>query len=117
MRTTLRVGHAYGSDVRKAEELLYRAAKGNSGVLKELPPLVGFEDFGDNALIFDFYIWAHVNRPMELRRIRSALRFRIDALYREAGLVISFPQRDVHQDTLKPLDVRMVRSVAARTGE
>lgn len=117
VRTTVRVGVVYGSDVRKTEELLYRAAKEEEGVLKQPPPLVVFEDFGDNALVFDLYIWAQVNRPMELRKIRSDLRFKIDALFREAGLVIAFPQRDVHLDTLKPLDVRMVGGAAAKAGD
>lgn len=112
VRTTVRVGLAYGSDVRKAEELLYRAAKENGGVLKEPPTLVVFEDFGDNALVFDLYVWAQVNRPLELRKIRSDLRFKIDALFREAGLVIAFPQRDVHLDSVKPLEIRMVGGAA-----
>ena len=35
------------------------------------------------------------------------------ARFREAGIVIAFPQRDVHLDTLSPLEVRMVRDGAA----
>jgi potassium efflux system protein len=38
------------------------------------------------------------------------LRFRIDDLFREAGIVIAFPQRDVHLDAASPLEVRVVRS-------
>jgi len=29
-------------------------------------------------------------------------------LFREAGIVIAFPQRDIHLDTLKPLDIRIL---------
>ena len=47
---------------------------------------------------------------MDRRLIESDIRFRIDNLFREAGIVIAFPQRDVHLDTLKPLDVRVVKS-------
>ena len=39
----------------------------------------------------------------------SELRFEIDRLFNEAGIVISFPQRDVHLDTMKPLEVKMIR--------
>ncbi|MBW2603743.1 MAG: hypothetical protein JRE28_05430 [Deltaproteobacteria bacterium] len=35
--------------------------------------------------------------------------FRIDELFREAGIVIAFPQRDVHLDTQKPLEFRIVK--------
>jgi small-conductance mechanosensitive channel len=45
---------------------------------------------------------------MERLQIESDIRFRIDEVFREAGIVIAFPQRDVHLDTAKPLDVRVV---------
>jgi len=40
--------------------------------------------------------------------VQRVLRFAIDDLYREAGIVIAFPQRDVHLDSVKPIEVRMV---------
>ena len=63
---------------------------------------------GDNALVFDLYFWVLIKRIMDRRKIESDIRFRIDDLFREAGIVIAFPQRDVHLDTLKPLDVRVL---------
>ena len=50
-------------------------------------------------------------RMMDARAICSDVRFRIDKLFREAGITIAFPQRDVHMDTLKPLDIRLVKGV------
>ena len=44
---------------------------------------------------------------MARRRVESDIRFRIDNLFREAGITTAFPQRDVHIDTLSPLDVRV----------
>jgi small-conductance mechanosensitive channel len=84
-------------------------------VLDEPEVMVMFEDFGDNALIFDAYFWADVNGERGLRQIRSAARFRIDEMFHEAGIVIAFPQRDVHMDTLAPLDVRIVEKAADPT--
>jgi small-conductance mechanosensitive channel len=78
-------------------------------VLKYPEPFVLFSEFGDNALIFEVYFWIRMQRIMERRRIESALRFRIDDLFREADLVIAFPQRDVHLDTTKPLDLRILK--------
>jgi len=43
----------------------------------------------------------------ERREIESNVRFKIDQLFSEAGLVIAFPQRDVHLDTLKPLQINI----------
>lgn len=43
----------------------------------------------------------------ERREIERNVRFKIDQLFSEAGLVIVFPQRDVHLDTLKPLQINI----------
>ena len=45
---------------------------------------------------------------MDRRIIESDIRFHIDERFREAGIVIAFPQRDVHLDTEKPLEFRIV---------
>jgi len=95
-RTTVRVGVAYGSPVRLVEELLYRAVDEQKEALKKPAPLVVFEDFGDSALIFDVFFWCHAGSERELRAVRSDVRFRITGLFDEHGIVIAFPQRDVH---------------------
>ncbi len=78
IRTSVRVGVAYGSDVEKAEELLSKAAGDNPNVLTRPSPFVIFEDFGDNALIFDVYFWIHIQANMERRIIESKIRYRIN---------------------------------------
>ena len=67
-------------------------------VLKEPKPLVTFEDFGDNSLVFEVTYWIHSNVEGGLRVTRSNIRFRIDELFDEHNIVIAFPQRDVHLD-------------------
>lgn len=98
VRTTVRVGVAYGSDVRLAERLIAQAAAEHPDVLKTPESMVIFDDFGDSALMFELNIWVYATADRGLRLIRSDLRFRIDALFREHGVVIAFPQRDVHID-------------------
>lgn len=82
----------------------------NIKVLNEPEPLALFNDFGDNSLVFDVYFWISVNRLMERRIIESDVRFRIDDLFREAGIVIAFPQRDIHLDTKGPLEFKMLNA-------
>ncbi len=108
IRTRITVGVAYGSPVRKVEQLLLEAAKAHEHVLPDPAPQVLFADFGDNALVFQLLVWARIRRFVQRQRIESDLRFRIDELFREAGIVIAFPQRDIHLDTLRPLDVRVL---------
>lgn len=108
LRGTLTVGVAYGSPCRDVERLMIQAASEHPKVLKKKEPFVLFEDFGDNSLVFSLFFWTHVTMPLDLRRVNSDVRFRIDELFAQAEIVISFPQRDVHLDTLKPLEIKMM---------
>jgi small-conductance mechanosensitive channel len=105
-RTSVRVGVVYGSPVRLVEKLLYQAADEQKDVLKEPPSIVVFEDFGDNALVFDLFFWCRAAGERELRLIRSDIRFRIEELLRDNGIVVAFPQRDVHLYAKTPIEIR-----------
>jgi potassium efflux system protein len=105
IRSKVSVGVIYGSPVRQVEELLLGAVRENPKVIQERESLVVFNDFGDNSLVFEVYFWINVPTILARRRIESNLRFRIDELFREAGIVIAFPQRDVHLFASKPIKV------------
>jgi len=97
-RTMLRVGVAYGSPVKQVAELILQATDDHPDTMDDPHPAVFFEDFGDNALIFDVYFWIDAIGDRDLRKVRSDIRFKIDELFNDAGIVIAFPQRDVHMD-------------------
>ena len=110
IRTTVRVGVEYGSPVKLVAELIMQAVTEHQ-LVKETPKVqVVFEDYGDNALIFDAYFWSDVGGEKMLREIRSDIRFRIEELFAENDIVVAFPQRDVHLDTSSPLELRMLDS-------
>jgi small-conductance mechanosensitive channel len=108
IRTTVRVGVAYGSPVQKVAELILKAVAEQPESKENPEPSVVFEDFGDNALVFDAYFWCDVGGEKALREIRSGVRFRISQLFDDNGIVVAFPQRDVHLDATKPLEIRML---------
>lgn len=110
IRTAVRVGVAYGSAVREVERLIGQAVTEQEEVNAEPAPLVVFEDFGDNALIFDVYFWCDVSGERDLRNVRSNIRYRISELFDEHGIVIAFPQRDVHLASARPLPVRLLKA-------
>ncbi|WP_300022288.1 mechanosensitive ion channel domain-containing protein [uncultured Maribacter sp.] len=93
-RELVRVGVAYGSDVELVTNILLDVVKSQRTILKSPKPFVIFEDFGDSALIFavNFYITDSFTDP----RVKSAIRYRIDAEFRKHKISIPFPQRDVH---------------------
>lgn len=97
-RTSVKVGVAYGSSVRDVERLIYEAVDKLEGVLTSPAPVVMFDDFGDNALNFEVYYWLNASSEMERRKSRSDCRFLISDAFEKAGIVIAFPQRDIHID-------------------
>jgi small-conductance mechanosensitive channel len=107
IRTNVTVGVSYGSPVKTVQEKLMQSVRESPDVLNHPAPFVLFSDFADNALIFNVYFWVEIRRIIERREIKSNVRFKIDQLFSEAGLVIAFPQRDVHLDTLKPLQINI----------
>jgi len=109
VRAQVTVGVIYGSPVRELERIMLQVADEHKKVRTVPKPFVLFNDFGDNALIFDLYFWISMNRIMDRRIIESDIRFRIDELFREAGIVIAFPQQDVHLDVQQPLKFRIVK--------
>jgi len=108
VRTIVRVGVEYGSPVKQVAELILQAVKEQPEVNAEPHPSVIFEDFGDSSLVFDAYFWCDVGGEKFLRETRSAIRFRIDELFEKNGIVIAFPQRDVHLDAKNPLEIRLM---------
>lgn len=108
VRARVVVGVIYGSPTRLVEKRIRQAVDEEPGVLKTPEPIIIFEEFGDNSLNFDVHFWVKGRSPMAMKQIQSRIRFRIDDLFREDGLVIAFPQRDVHLDTASPLQVEFV---------
>jgi len=98
VRTFVQVGVQYGSPVTKVRELIEQLVNEHPDILKEPKPIVLFSDFGDSALIFEAYFWIQAATNMDLRKVSSDVRVRIDVLFRQHDVVVAFPQRDVHID-------------------
>lgn len=98
VRTSVTIGVAYGSKPKQVADLIFQATTEQTEVLSEPKPLVTFEDFGDNALIFEVNYWINSNVEGGLRVSRSKIRFRLAELFDEHNIVVAYPQRDVHID-------------------
>lgn len=98
LRSFVRVGVEYGSDVLLVKQLLDQILANNPDILEDPAPTVIFEDFGDSALIFDAYFWIEATEGRSLRGVRSTIRFEIDRVFKENDITIAFPQRDIHID-------------------
>ncbi|MFA6292220.1 MAG: mechanosensitive ion channel domain-containing protein [Victivallales bacterium] len=107
-RFNVKVGVAYGCSTDKVTEILLKIAGEHGQVLKSPAPQVLLEDFGDNALIFQLNYWIDVLPGTGTRQIASDIRKMMEKKLSEAGIAISFPQRDIHIDTLKSLKIELV---------
>ena len=112
IRTTVRVGVEYGSPVRVVADLIMQAVTAQSEVKTQPQPSVVFEDFGNNSLVFEAYFWCDVVGEKLLREIRSSIRFAISDLFEKNGIVIAFPQRDLHLDSKSPIEIHVKSSQA-----
>jgi len=96
-RLRLPVGVAYGSDTDKVREILERVALDHPDIISNglMPkPRILFREFGDSSLNFE--LLAFIHNIDERLRVVSDLNFAVDKAFREAGIEIPFPQRDVH---------------------
>jgi len=97
------VGVAYGSPTRHVDNLLKQVAMSHPEVLKIPAPGVVFEDFGDSTLQFKLLFW--IQGTSDLNLISSELRHRIAETFQKENIVMAFPQRDIHLDVTKPVQV------------
>ena len=96
------VGVSYGSDVDLVAETLLQVGRAHQEVLLNPEPTVQFLEFGDSSLNFDLLVW--INDASRQYIIRSALNFAVVKAFREQGITIPFPQRDLHIQSAIPLE-------------
>lgn len=60
--------------------------------------------------VFQVHFWVQAKNIAQMRMIETGVRLRIDSMFREADIVIAFPQRDLHIQIPNPIDLRIVGS-------
>jgi potassium-dependent mechanosensitive channel len=93
-RLVIKVGVAYGSDVARAQQIMLDVAAANEQVLESPTPVVLFLGFGDSAL--DLELRVFVGRIEHRLSTVNNLHTAIHEGFKEAGIEIPFPQRDLH---------------------
>jgi len=95
VRFNIPVGVSYSSEPQEVKKLLLEVAAEHGGVLKQPQPDVLFDSFGDSSLNFVLRVWTrdYTSRPGV---IRSDLNYAISKKFKERGVEIPFPQRDLH---------------------
>jgi small-conductance mechanosensitive channel len=94
VRVSIPVGVVYGSDVALVMKKLIDCANTNTLVSKVPSPQVLFLKFADSSLNFELRVW--VSDADYRLKVTSELHQEIDRSFREANIVIAFPQLDLH---------------------
>ena len=83
-RIVVRIGVAYGTDTENALSMLQQIADEHPLILRDPPPVVGFEGFGESSpdLVLRCFLPSLDNR----RKVITQLHVMIDRRFKEAGL-------------------------------
>ena len=100
IRIDIEVGIAYGSDVDRAIEILQELARNDRRVLVDPPPVVAFNKFGDSSLNLSLRIF--VDAFADRVPVTTDMHRNIHRRFAEEGIVIAFPQMDVHFHAAQP---------------
>jgi small-conductance mechanosensitive channel len=92
-RTDIPIRVAYGTDPRRVLEILHLLIESHAGVLEKPAPLITFDQFGENSLDFTVRFWSRLDTRV---LIRSELNIQITSEFEKNGIVMPFPQRDLH---------------------
>jgi small-conductance mechanosensitive channel len=105
VRLKVPVGVAYGSDLEKVRDLMFQAAEDTERVLKDPKPSFRLMGFGDNTINVELRVW--INDPQHgIHSVKSELFWDFWRRFKEHGIEIPYPQRDIHLKDIPELITR-----------
>lgn len=109
IRLHVPVGVSYGADPQHIREVILAVAQSCPHVEPQPTPDVWFTEFGESSLNFELLVWMNI-RQTSRGQVKSALYFALFQAFKDSGIEIPFPQRDLHirsdfpRQTLEKLD-------------
>lgn len=95
LRTVLLIGVSYASDLDEVKRIFEDIVSGNPHILKDPEPMVLLGEFADSAVVFRIHYYCNL-QEYSLLTLKSEVLFTIWNRFKEAGIEIPFPQRDIH---------------------
>ncbi len=95
VRVQVELGIAYDLDLELAEKLMLEAAKSVPRVLVTPSPSVWLKGFGDSSVNFIIHCWI-MDPEQGVGNVRSDVLKKLWWLFKDNGIAIPFPQRDVN---------------------
>ena len=92
-RDNIIVGIGYGSDLKKAKEILYSLTQSCPTALQDPAPVVYVDELADSSVNFTVRVWSKTEHYLDTH---FYLIEQIKLTFDKEGIEIPFPQRDVH---------------------
>lgn len=95
-RDKIDIGIGYGSNIKKAKDILLQICSENENILKDPIPEVYVGELADSSVNLTLRFWANNDVFWAAHfYVMEEIKLRFD----EAGVEIPFPQRDIHMKT------------------
>lgn len=108
LRSVIDFGVAYGTDTRRVENICTDIMLNTEGIEQQPLPQIFFMDFAESTLNFQMVFYCNVDKISSPNQVKSDVRFKMDEKFRELGIEMAYPQRDVHLKVEKAINVKML---------
>ena len=115
VRVQVPVGISYNCDIKQAEALMLEAARSCKRVQEHPSPSVWLQEYGDNSVNFVIHCWI-IDPEEGVGNVRSDVLKKLWDLFKEHGVEIPFPQRDINLRTNDEFQ-QLVAAIAQRVSE
>ena len=95
VRIHIPIGVSYGADIHKVREILLKAVEDHPRILKVPKPVCFITEFDESAIRHQLRAWI-ADPAGGVTNVRSDIYYRIWDLFKENGIQIPYPQRDIH---------------------
>ncbi|MGQ0588729.1 MAG: mechanosensitive ion channel family protein [Sphingosinicella sp.] len=99
VRVHIPVGISYECDIVLAQKLMVEAAGASKRVLPSPKPTVWLRGYGDSSVDHEILVWIR-DPEAGVGNVQSEILTRLWHLFKENGIEIPFPQRDIHVKSL-----------------
>ena len=93
-RIRIPVRVAYDSDIDQVRQVLVQVCETDDRVCTDPEPRVRFREFGESGLLFELLCW--IEEPVLRGRVKDALNGAVLTAFRDSGIEIPYPKRDVY---------------------
>ena len=103
---------AYGTDLRRTEQILLTVAKNNAFTLDDPAPSIFWTSFSNSGIDFTLMTWTKIE---DFGNLRNSLFIEIDEKLKQENIIVPFRQLDIHIKREQPATIPELEQAASST--